>query len=64
MPRSSHPSGLEYSNYTWRRVQVMKFLKCITIDYIKKTRKYSSGNRISMYRLESTNSYNTYAKGS
>jgi hypothetical protein len=26
MPRPSHPSWLDYSNYTWRRVQVMKFL--------------------------------------
>jgi hypothetical protein len=26
MPRSSHPSWLDYSNYTWRRVQVMKLL--------------------------------------
>jgi hypothetical protein len=25
MPRSSHPSWLHHSNYTWRRVQVMKF---------------------------------------
>jgi hypothetical protein len=27
MPRPSHPSSLDYSNYTWRRVQVMKFLR-------------------------------------
>jgi hypothetical protein len=27
MPRPSHPSWLDYSNYTWRRVQVMKFLR-------------------------------------
>jgi hypothetical protein len=26
MPRPSYPSLLDYSNYTWRRVQVMKFL--------------------------------------
>jgi hypothetical protein len=26
MPRPYHPSWLDYSNYTWRRVQVMKFL--------------------------------------
>jgi hypothetical protein len=26
MPHPSHPSWLDYSNYTWRRVQVMKFL--------------------------------------
>jgi hypothetical protein len=26
MPRSSHPSLLDYSNYPWRRVQVMKLL--------------------------------------
>jgi hypothetical protein len=26
MPRPSHPSWLDYSNYTWRRVQVMKLL--------------------------------------
>jgi hypothetical protein len=24
MPRPSHPSWLDYSNYTWRSVQVMK----------------------------------------
>jgi hypothetical protein len=24
MPRPSHPSWLDHSNYTWRRVQVMK----------------------------------------
>jgi hypothetical protein len=24
MPRSSHPPWLHYSNYTWRRVQIMK----------------------------------------
>jgi hypothetical protein len=27
MPRPSHPSCLDYSNYTWRGVQVMKFIK-------------------------------------
>jgi hypothetical protein len=26
MHRSSHTSRLDYSNYTWRRVQIMKFL--------------------------------------
>jgi hypothetical protein len=26
MPLSSHPRWLNYSNYTWRRVQIMKFL--------------------------------------
>jgi hypothetical protein len=26
MPRPFHPSRLDYSNYTWRRVQVMKLL--------------------------------------
>jgi hypothetical protein len=26
MPRPSHPSWLDYSNYTWRRVQLMKLL--------------------------------------
>jgi hypothetical protein len=26
MHRPSHPSWLDYSNYTWRRVQVMKLL--------------------------------------
>jgi hypothetical protein len=26
MPRLSHPSWLDHSNYTWRRVQVMKLL--------------------------------------
>jgi hypothetical protein len=26
MPRPSHPSWLDHSDYTWRRVQVMKFL--------------------------------------
>jgi hypothetical protein len=26
MPCSSHPPWLDYSNYSWRRVQVMKFL--------------------------------------
>jgi hypothetical protein len=26
MPRPSHPSWLDYSNYSWRRVQVMKLL--------------------------------------
>jgi hypothetical protein len=26
MPCPSHPSWLDYSNYTWRRVQVMKLL--------------------------------------
>jgi hypothetical protein len=26
MPCSSHPPLLEHSDYTWRRVQVMKFL--------------------------------------
>jgi hypothetical protein len=26
MHRSSHPSWFDYSNYTWRRVQVMKLL--------------------------------------
>jgi hypothetical protein len=26
MPRPSHLSWLDYSNYTWRRVQVMKLL--------------------------------------
>jgi hypothetical protein len=26
MPRSSHPSWLERSNYTWRRVRVMKLV--------------------------------------
>jgi hypothetical protein len=26
MPRPSHPSWLDHSNYTWRRVQVVKLL--------------------------------------
>jgi hypothetical protein len=26
MPRPSHPSWLDYSNYTWRREQVVKLL--------------------------------------
>jgi hypothetical protein len=26
MPCTSHPSWLDHSNYTWRRVQVMKLL--------------------------------------
>jgi hypothetical protein len=26
MPRPSHPPWLGHSNYTWRRVQVMKLL--------------------------------------
>jgi hypothetical protein len=26
MPHPSHPSWLDYSNYTWRRVPVMKLL--------------------------------------
>jgi hypothetical protein len=26
MPWPSHPSSLDHSNYTWRRVQVMKLL--------------------------------------
>jgi hypothetical protein len=26
MPCPSHPSSLDHSNYTWRRVQVMKLL--------------------------------------
>jgi hypothetical protein len=26
MPHPSHPSSLDHSNYTWRRVQVMKLL--------------------------------------
>jgi hypothetical protein len=32
MPRPSHPSWLDYSNYTWRRVQVMKFLIFVFIS--------------------------------
>jgi hypothetical protein len=26
MPCPSHPSWLDYSNYAWRRVQIMKLL--------------------------------------
>jgi hypothetical protein len=42
MPRPSHPSWLDYSNYTWRRVQVMKLLimqfsptSCLFIPLVK-----------------------------
>jgi hypothetical protein len=32
MPRPSHSSWLDYSNYTWRRVQLMKFLILTTLE--------------------------------
>jgi hypothetical protein len=28
MPHPSHPAQLHYSNYTWRRVQIISFLLC------------------------------------
>jgi hypothetical protein len=34
MPRPSHPSWLDYFNYTWRRVQVMKLLNMNNETYI------------------------------
>jgi hypothetical protein len=32
MPCPSHPPWLDHSNYTWRRVQVMKFLTSLLLD--------------------------------
>jgi hypothetical protein len=44
MPRPSHPSWLDCSNYTWRRVQVMKFLSYLEYGTINKSSEQNSSS--------------------
>jgi hypothetical protein len=53
IPCPSHPPGLDHSDYTWRRVQVMRLLiiqfSPISYDFISHQSKYSPEHPVSLY---------------
>jgi hypothetical protein len=49
MPRTSHPSWLDHSNYTWRRVQVMEPL--VTLSTLRPIGTPSTNSHTCLYQI-------------
>jgi hypothetical protein len=55
MPCSSHPPWLDHSNYTWRRVQVLKIINIILL-FTLSLKQWSNSIHCQKYLLQNARS--------